>query len=80
MGQMCPLARAKAGRTLLPQLRLSLLHRANDHIANTSIGQPVEARTEAVRLDDVQRARTAVVGAVDDGTGRETERDSVFVA
>jgi len=34
------------GLTLFPQLRLSLLHRSDNHVANTSIGQPVEAGTE----------------------------------
>ena len=67
-------------RTLLPQLWLPLLHGPNDHVAYTGIGESVQTRTETVGLDDVERACAAVVGAVDDGTRRETERDSVLVA
>ena len=60
-------------RTLLPQLRLSLLHRCNNHVTNTSIRETVQACTEAIGLDDVERLGAAVVRAVDDCTGRETK-------
>jgi hypothetical protein len=41
--------------TLLPQLGLSLLHTRNHHIAHTRIGQPVQARTEPIRLNQEER-------------------------
>ena len=37
-------------------------------------------RTSPVRLDDIERLGTAVVGAVEDGTRRETEGETEFVA
>lgn len=67
-----------ARRTLLPQLRLSLLHRRNNHVANTSIWQPVQASTEAERFDDVERLGAAVVSAVENCTNGQTESQSVL--
>ena len=67
-------------RTLLPQLRLSLLHRCNDHVTNTSIRETVQACTKAIRLDDVERLGAAVVRAVEDRAGGETEGQAEFVA
>lgn len=64
--------------TLLPQLGLSLLHRGDNHVANTSIRKPVEAGTETEGLDDVQRLGTAVVSAVDDCTDGETKGHAEF--
>jgi hypothetical protein len=66
--------------TLFPQLGLSLLHRGNNHVANTSVGQPVEAGTETERFYDVQRLGATVVGAIDDGTDGQTESQTKFGA
>ena len=63
-------------RTLLPQLGLTLLDGRDDHVANTSVRQPVEVRAEAVRLDDEQRLRAAVVRAVQHGADGQTEGEA----
>ena len=63
-------------RTLLPQLGLTLLDGRDDHVANTSVRQPVEVRAEAVRLDDEQRLRTAVIRAVQHGADGQTEGEA----
>lgn len=63
----------KKMRTLLPQFRLSLLHGRDDHVANTSVGETIQACTEAIRFDKVKRLGAAVVRAIEHGTGRETE-------
>lgn len=60
-------------RTLLPQLRLSLLHGRDDHVANTSVRETIQACTEAIGFDKVKRLCAAVVRAIEHGTGRETE-------
>ena len=67
-------------RTLLPQLGLSLLHRRNNHITNTGIGQPVEVRSESKRLDNEERLGTAVISAVQDRADGQTEGHAEFVA
>jgi hypothetical protein len=66
--------------TLLPQLRLPLLHRRDDHIAHARIGQPVQMRTEPERLDDVQRLGPAVVRTVEHRAYGQTQRHAEFVA
>ena len=65
--------------TLLPQLRLSLFHRRNHHITNTSIREPVQAGTKSKGFDNVQRFRTTVVCAVEDGASGQTEGHAEFV-
>lgn len=67
-------------RTLLPQLRLSLLHGCNNHVTNTSIGKTVQTSTGAVRFDKVERLRAAVVGAIEDGSRGETQGHTELVA
>ena len=67
-------------RTLLPQLRLSLLHRCNNHITNTSIRETVQTSTSAVRFDKEKGLRAAVVSAVEDGSRGETHGHTELVA
>lgn len=66
--------------TLLPQLRLSLLHRSNHHITNTGIRQSVKVRTETKGFDDIKRLGTAVISAIKNGPDGETERETEFCA
>ena len=67
-------------RTLLPQLRLSLLHGRNNHIANTSIRETVEVGAGAVRLNNEEGLGAAVVRAVEDGTSGQTHGHPELVA
>lgn len=67
-------------RTLLPELRLSLLHRSDDHVTDTSVGETVQVRTEAERLDNEERLGARVIRAVQHGAGGQTERDTVLVS
>ena len=67
-------------RTLLPQLRLSLLDRRNNHVTNTSSGKTVQASTSAVRFDKEEGLRAAVVSAVEDGSRWETHGHTELVA
>jgi len=64
--------------TLLPQLGLSLLHGSNNHVANTSIGQPVEVGTEAERFDEEQGLGTAVICAIDNSANGQTKGHAEF--
>lgn len=66
--------------TLFPQLRLALLHRGDDHVADTGVGQSVEMRAETVRLDDEETLRAAVVSAVHHRADRKTESQAEFCA
>jgi len=70
----------QAIRTLLSQLGLSLLHRRNNHITNTSVGQPVEVRSESKRLNNEEGLGAAVVSAVQDCTDWQTKGHAEFVA
>lgn len=65
-------------RTLLPELGLALLHGRDNHVTATSIGQPVQVRAEAERLNKEERLGATVVRAVDDGPNRETEGHAEF--
>ena len=65
--------------TLLPQLWLSLLHRAKNHVASGRSGQTVQAGTSAIGLNDEEGLGTAVVCTVKDGTGRQTEGHAELV-
>ena len=73
-------AATKAVLTLLPQLGLSLLDRRNNHVTDTGVGETVQVRASAVRLDNEERLGAAVVGAVEDGTGGETHGHPELVA
>jgi len=64
--------------TLLPQLGLSLLHGGNNHVTNTSIGQPVEMGTETEGLDEEQGLGTAVICAIDNSTNGQTKGHAEF--
>lgn len=66
--------------TLLPELWLSLLNRAEDHVSRRGSGQAVKTSTGAVGLDDEEGLGAAVVSAVEDGTGGQTEGHAVLVA
>jgi hypothetical protein len=66
--------------TLFPQLGLSLLHRSDNHVTNTSVGQPVETGTETEGFNYVERLGATVVGAIDDGTDGQTESQTEFCA
>ena len=66
-------------RTLLPELWLSLLDRAKDHVAGSGSGQTVKTRSSAVRLDDEERLGAAVVRAVEHGARGQTEGHAVLV-
>ncbi len=68
------------GHGLLPELRLALLHGREHHVAHTGVGETIQARTEAVGLDEVEVLRAAVVRAVDDGADGQTEGDAEFGA
>lgn len=66
--------------TLLPQFRLSLLHRSDEHVANTSIGKSIETSTKAEGLDNKETFGAAVVSAIENSTSWETEGHPEFVA
>jgi len=74
------LANHHGGHHFLPELGLSLLHRAHHHIANTSSGKPVKAALDAFDSDDVKVLSTAVVSAVHERRNGKTERHLVLVA
>ena len=59
--------------TLLPQIRLSLLHCGHEHIAGGCCWQPVETRSPASHGNHIQILSSSVVCAVHDGTYRETQ-------
>lgn len=67
-------------RTLLTQLRLALLHGCDHHVADTGVGETVQARTGAVRLDEKERLCAAVVRAVQHGASGKTHREAEFCA
>lgn len=62
--------------TFLSQIGLSFLDCANDHIADTSRRQSVEASAEALNGNHVQVLSARVVGTVDDGADGQAERDA----
>lgn len=66
--------------TLLPQLRLSFLHRGDEHVADTGIGETVQVGAGAEGLDDEERLSAAIVCAVDHGAGGQTESQTELVA
>jgi len=66
--------------TLLPQLRLSLLHRSDDHITNTSVWEPIQVGTETKGLNEEKRLGATVVRAVDYGAYGQTESHAEFCA
>jgi hypothetical protein len=66
--------------TLLPQFRLALLDRSNNHITHTSIWQSVQTSAESIRFNEIEGFRAAVVSTIQDGTSGETESNSEFVA
>ena len=70
----------KAVLTLLPQLRLSLLHGRDNHVTNTSVRETVQVGARPVRLNDIQRLGAAVVRAVEDCTSGETHGHPELVA
>ena len=66
--------------TLLPELWLSLLHRAEDHVTRGGGGETVETSTGAVGLNHEEGLGAAVVRTVKDGTGGQTKGHAIFVA
>lgn len=60
-------------RTLLAELRLTLLNGSHHHVAGARSRKAVEARAGLVHSNDVQVLGTAVVGAVDNRTDGETD-------
>lgn len=77
-GGRAPLV-SETKRTLLPQFRLSLLDRSDNHVANTSIRESVKVGAESIRLDDEEGFGSAVVSAIDNCANRETECQTEFV-
>lgn len=67
-------------RTLLPELRLSLLDGRDDHVAYTGIRETVKVRASAERLNDEERLGTAVVRAVEYGARGQTESQTELVS
>ena len=73
-------AKQKWTLTLLPELWLTLLHRAEDHVSRRGGGESVQTRTGTVRLNDKEGLGAAVVRAVEDGTSGQTEGHAVLLA
>jgi len=69
-----------AGEDLLPELGLALLDGAHDHVAGGGLGEAVQPGADVADGDDVHVLGAGVVGAVDDGGGRETGRYPVLDA
>lgn len=72
--------RTHPSATFFPELRLSLLHRAHDHVANTSCGKAVQAAFDATDGHDEQVLGTRVVCAVKHSTDWQTQGDPVLLA
>ena len=66
--------------TLLPELWLSLLHRAEDHVTRGGGGETVETSTGAVGLNHEEGLGAAVVRTVKDGTGGQTKGHAELLA
>ena len=64
---------SKLNRTLLAELRLTLLVGSHDHVAAASSREAVEASTDLVDGNNVQVLGAAVVGTVHDSADGETE-------
>ena len=66
--------------TLLPELWLSLLNRAENHVTRGGVGETVETGTGAVGLNHEEGLGAAVVRTVKDGTGGQTEGHAELLA
>lgn len=65
--------------TLLSQIRLSLLDSGQDHVTDTGSRQSIKTTLDALDGNDVQVLGTRVIGAVHDGSDRQSKRHSVLV-
>merc|ERR1712226_1627101 len=65
-----PLSDDDGGHHLLPELGLSLLHGAEDHVPAAACWQPVEPPADPVHSDHVQVLGSCIVGAVHDRPDR----------
>lgn len=67
------LADDDGGHDLFLQIGLALLHRGDDHVADTGCGEAVQTALHALHGDHVQVLCPRVVGAVDHSANRKTE-------
>ena len=65
---------------LLAELWLALLDGGHDHVAECGSRKSVKTTVAALHGNDVEVLRASVVGAVDDGTDGQCERDAEAAA
>lgn len=67
------LAHNNSWHDLLPQVRLSLLYRGHNHVANGSGWQPVQAPLHSLDGNDIQILGSSIVGTIHHGAYRQTQ-------